>query len=55
LKISIAKEALNRKISLIISKLNNEQRKKLVLCYMWALHLYWSEIKKIEAEIFGEL
>ena len=33
----IAKEAFNRKISLLTSKLNIELRKKLVRCYVWSI------------------
>jgi hypothetical protein len=38
--IAIGKEAFNRKISLLISKLNIELRKKLVRCYVWSIALY---------------
>ena len=47
---AIDKEALNRKISLLTSKLNIELRKKLV-CYVWRIALYGSEtwtIRKFE-------
>jgi hypothetical protein len=40
MRISIAKEAFNRKISLSASKLNIEPRKKLVRCYVWSIALY---------------
>ena len=41
--IAIAKEAFNRKVSLLTSKLNIELRKKLVRCYVWSIALYGSE------------
>jgi hypothetical protein len=44
IKMSIAKEAFNRKMSLLTSKLNNELKKKLVRCYVWSIALYGSEI-----------
>ena len=53
--IAIAKEAFNRKISLLTSKLNVELKKKLVRCYVWSIALYGSETKKIGEEVFGEL
>jgi len=34
MRIAIAKEAFNRKISFLTSKLNAELRKKLVRCYV---------------------
>jgi hypothetical protein len=40
MRIVIAKEAFNRKISLLTSKLNIELRKKLVRCYVWSIALY---------------
>ena len=40
MRIAIAKEAFNRKISLLISKLNTELRKKLVRCFVWSNALY---------------
>jgi hypothetical protein len=39
-RIGMAKEAFNRKISLLTSKLNTELRKKLVRCYVWSTALY---------------
>ena len=39
-RIVIAKEAFNRKISLLRSKVNIELRKKLVRCYVWSIALY---------------
>jgi hypothetical protein len=44
MRIAIAKEAFNRKISLSTSKLNIEIKKKLVRCYVWSIALYGSEI-----------
>ena len=44
MRIAIAKEAFNRKISLLTSKLNIELRKELVRCYVWSIALYGSEI-----------
>ena len=44
-------ELFNRKISLLISKLNNELRKKLVRCYVWSIALYHSKtctLRKLE-------
>jgi hypothetical protein len=35
MRIAIAKEAFNRKISLLTNKLNIELRKKLVRYYVW--------------------
>ena len=43
LTIAIAKEAFNKKISLLTSKLNIELKKKLVRCYVWSIALYGSE------------
>ena len=59
MRIAMAKEAYNRKISLLISKLNDvELRKKLVRCYVWSICIKWLwdlDTKKIGAEVFGEL
>ena len=58
MRIAIAKEALNRKMSLVTSKLNIDLKKKLVGCYVWSIALYGSEIwttKKIGVEVFREL
>ena len=41
--ISIAKEAFNRKISLLKSQLNIEFKKKLVRCNVWSIALYGSD------------
>ena len=43
MRIDIAKEAFNRKISLLTSKLNTELKKKLVRSYVWSVALYGSE------------
>ena len=51
MRIVIAKEAFNRKILLLTSKLNIELRKKLVRCYVWSIALYGSEtwtLRKLE-------
>jgi hypothetical protein len=51
MRITIAKEAFNRKVSLLTSKLNIELREKLVRCYVWSIALYGSEtltLKKLE-------
>ena len=52
--IAMAKEAFNRKISLLTTKLNIELRKKLGLenCFIWLRDL---DTKKIVTEVFGEL
>ena len=44
MRIAIAKEAFNRKMSLLTSKLDIELKKKLVRCYVWSIDLYGSEI-----------
>jgi hypothetical protein len=44
MRIVIVKEAFNRKISLLTSKLNIELKKKLVRCYIWNIALYGSKI-----------
>ena len=43
MRIVISKEAFNRKMSLLKSKLNIELKKKLVRCYVWSTALYASE------------
>jgi hypothetical protein len=43
MRIAIAKEAFNRKMTLLTSKLNIELKKKLVRCYVWSIALYGSE------------
>ena len=51
MRIAIAKEAFNRKMSLLTSKLNIELKKKLVRCYVWSIALYGSEtwtLRKLE-------
>ena len=53
MRISIAKEAFNRKRSLLRSKLNIELRKKLVRFYVWSVGLYVSEtwtLRKLDRE-----
>jgi hypothetical protein len=50
-RIVIAKEAFNRKICHLASKLNIELNKKLVRCYVWSIVLYGSEtwtLRKLE-------
>ena len=47
----IVKEAFNRNMSLLTSKLNIELKKKLVRCYVWSIALYGSEtwtVRKLE-------
>ena len=51
MRIAIAKETINRKISHLTSKLNIELRKKLVRCYVWGIALFGSEtwtLRKLE-------
>ena len=48
MRIAIAKEASNRKISLLTSKLNIEFWKILVRCYVWNIALYGSETWKLK-------
>ena len=57
MRIAIAKEAFNRKMSLLTSKLSIELKKKLVRCCVWSIALYGSDLdtKKIGTEVFGEL
>jgi hypothetical protein len=43
MRITTVKEAFNRKISLLTSKLNMKLIKKLVRCYIWSIALYGSE------------
>ena len=43
IKMRIVKEAFNKKISLLTSKLNIKLRKKLVRCYVCSIALYGSE------------
>ena len=52
MRIVIVKEAFNRKLSLLTSKLNIEIKKKLVRCYVWSTALYGIEIR---GELYGEL
>ena len=37
MRIAIVKEAFNRKMSLLTSKLNIELKRKLVRCYVWSI------------------
>ena len=58
MRIGMAKEAFNRKMSLLTSTLNIQLNKKLVRCYVWSIALYGSrdlDTKKIGMEVFGEL
>ena len=54
MRIAIAKEAFNRKMSLMTSKLNEEIGQVLSLehCFKWSRDL---DTKKIGTEVFGEL
>jgi hypothetical protein len=45
MRIAIAKEEFNRKISLLTSKLHIETRKKLIRCYVRSITLYGSETR----------
>ena len=47
MRIAIVKEAFNRKISLLTSKLNIELKEKLVRFYVWSIALYGS-LRKLE-------
>ena len=44
MRIANAKEAFNKKILLLTSKLKIELRKKLATCYVWSIATYGSEI-----------
>ena len=53
MKIGIAKEAFDRKISLLIIKLDVELKRKLLVCYVWGIALYSSEtwtLRKLEGK-----
>ena len=53
MRIVIAKEAFNRKISLLTSKLNIELKKKLIRYYVWSTALYGSDtwtLRKLECK-----
>ena len=57
MRITFVKEAFQRKMPLLTSKLNIELKKKLVRCYVWSIALYgfiWTQ-KKIGVEVFGAL
>ena len=47
IKIVMAKDAFNRKTSLLTRKLSIELKKKLVTCYVWRIDLYGSEAWKL--------
>ena len=52
--ITIEKEAFNRKISLLKSKLNTEKRNKFVRCYVWIIALYSSDtwtLRKLQIKV----
>ena len=48
MRISMTKEAFNRKISLMTSKLNIKLRKKLLRCYIRSIVSYGSETWALE-------
>ena len=50
MRTATAKEAFNRKISHLTSKLNNELGKRFVRCYVRSIDL---DTKQIGAEVFG--
>ena len=53
MRIDIAKEAFNRILSLLASKLNIEiKRKKKISCYVWSIA---QRLRKTGAEVFGKL
>ena len=54
-RVTMAKQAFNRKISFLTSKLIIELKKKLVRCYVWSIALYGSEtwtLRKLERKYF---
>ena len=58
MRIAIDKEAFNRKMPLLTSKLNTEHKKKLIRCYVWGIAFLWLkdlDTKKIGAGVFGEM
>ena len=55
MRIVIAKETFNRKMSLLTSKLNIELRKKLVVLSFEHCYTRDPDTNKIGAEVFGEL
>jgi hypothetical protein len=55
MRIVIAEEAFNRKVSLLTSNLNIEISKKLVRCYVWSIALYSSETWTLRKGGLGEL
>jgi hypothetical protein len=46
-RVAIAKEVFNRKISLLTWELNIKLKKKLIRCYVWSIALYGSETWKL--------
>ena len=51
MRIAIAKEAFNRKMSLLTRKLNNELEKKLIRSHIWSITLHGSKtwtLRKLE-------
>ena len=54
-RIAKVKEAFNRKVSLLTSKLNIEVRKKLVRCYICIVWLRDLDTKKIGMEVSVDL
>ena len=52
MRIGIVKEAFNRKISLLTSKLNIEVRKKLVRCFVWSITLDTKTIEELSQYFF---
>jgi hypothetical protein len=57
MRITMAKDAFNRKTSVSTSNLNIELGKKMVRCYVWSISLLDSEnwTQKTGAIVFGEL
>ena len=57
MRIAIAKESFNRKISLLTNKLNIEFRRILIKCYFWSIALWLRDLdtKKSGTEVFGEI
>ena len=47
MRIAIAKEAFNRKMSLLTSKLNIELKKKLIRCSVYKIALHGSETRTL--------
>ena len=55
MRIFIAKEAFNREISLLTSKLNIELKKKLVKCYVRSIDLWVKELDTKDISIWRAL